>query len=119
MSDGTTGEDKTVRDLAMVTHLLGFAGMVLPFGNIIGPLVIWLMKREESQYIDIHGKEVLNFQISMLIWFTISGVLALVIVGFVIMAVLAILSVIWTIMGAIRASAGEFYRYPITIRFIK
>lgn len=119
MSDGTTDEDKTVRDLAMVTHLLGFAGMVLPFGNIIGPLVIWLMKREESQYIDIHGKEVLNFQISMLIWFTISGVLALVIVGFVIMAVLAILSVIWTIMGAIRASAGEFYRYPITIRFIK
>jgi len=119
MSDGTINEDKSIRDLAMVTHLLGFAGMVFPFGNIIGPLVIWLMKREESEYLDIHGKEVLNFQISMIIWFTISGVLALVIVGFVIMAVLGILSVIWTIMGAIRASAGEYYRYPITVRFIK
>ena len=119
MMENPISEDKNTRDLAMAMHLLSFAGMVFPFGNLLGPLVLWLMKREESAFIDFHGREALNFQISLVIWYAVSGILAFILIGFVLMAILALMSIIWTIMGALRASGGEYYHYPITIRFLK
>lgn len=119
MMENPISEDKNTRDLAMAMHLLAFSGMVFPFGNLLGPLVLWLMKREESVFLDFHGREVLNFQISLVIWYAVSGILAFILVGFVLMAILALMSIIWTIMGALRASSGEYYHYPITIRFLK
>ncbi|MDB9314062.1 DUF4870 domain-containing protein [Spirulina sp. CS-785/01] len=108
------------RNLAMVSHLGFFVGFVIPipFGNVILPLVIWLLKREESSFIDEQGKEALNHQISMTIYAAICIVLALVLIGFVIGAILWIAELIFTIQAAKKAQNGERVHYPITIRFI-
>ena len=87
--------------------------------DIVGPLIIWLSKREDSPEIDAHGKESLNFQISMLIYNAISAILCLVLVGFVLLGVLHILNIIFVIIATIRASEGKLWRYPLTIRLIK
>ncbi len=88
-------------------------------GHILGPLIVWLAKRRDSPEIDEHGKESLNFQISMLIYNVIAGVLCLVLIGFVILAILHILNLVLVIVASIQASEGKFYRYPLTIRLIK
>jgi len=87
--------------------------------DIVGPLIIWLSKREDSPEIDAHGKESLNFQISMLIYNAISAILCLVLIGFVFLGVLHILNIIFVIIAAVRASEGKLWRYPLTIRLIK
>lgn len=105
---------------ALFTHLSGFALFVLPsFGNIIGPLVLWLIFRERSEYVDGHGKEAVNFQISFTIYFIVSGVLCLILIGFILLGILMILWIIFVIVATVRASNGEEYRYPMTIHFIK
>ncbi|HET7658443.1 MAG TPA: DUF4870 domain-containing protein [Bacillales bacterium] len=105
---------------ALFTHLSAFAMFFIPsFGNIIGPLVLWLIFRERSSYVDRHGKEALNFQISFTIYFIISGILCLIIIGFVLIGILFILWMIFVIVATVRASNGEDYRYPMSIRFIK
>ncbi len=106
------------RNWAMFCHLISFTGYVVPFGNIFGPLVMWLLKREESPLIDDQGKESLNFQITWTIFFLISIVLCFVAVGLLILPVLMIAELILVIVATIKASEGERYRYPLTIRFI-
>lgn len=104
----------------MLCHLLAFCGLLgVPFGNILGPLVIWLIKREESPFVDACGKEALNFQISMTIYTLIAGLLILAAVGLVLLPAIIIVNVIFTIIASIRASEGKIYQYPLTIRFIK
>jgi uncharacterized Tic20 family protein len=96
------------------------AGFFVPWaGHILGPLIVWLAKRTDSPEIDEHGKESLNFQISMLIYNVIAGVLCLVLIGFIILAILHILNLVLVIVASIQASEGKFYRYPMTIRLIK
>lgn len=111
--------DRHERDWAMGCHLAAFAGYVIPLGWIIGPLVVWLLKREDLPFVDYHGKESLNFHISILIYLVISGILCLLIIGFLLLAVVLILQIVFTIIAAVQASKGEYYRYPLTIRFIK
>ena len=77
------------------------------------------MKRDESPEIDAHGKEALNFQISMLIYNAVAAVFCLVLIGFLLLPLLWILNAIFVIIAAIQASDGKFYRYPMTIRFIQ
>ena len=103
------------------THFkCGFLGVFLPFpGHFIPPLIIWLANRDESPELDAHGKEAVNFQISMLIYNAIAAVFCLVLVGFVFLAILWLLNAIFVIIAAIQASDGKFYRYPMTIRFIQ
>jgi hypothetical protein len=79
---------------------------------------VWLVKRGESPEIDAHGKESVNFQLTMLIYSVISGILCLVLIGFVLLAILHVLNVVFVIIASIRASEGKFYRYPLTIRFL-
>jgi hypothetical protein len=86
---------------------------------LLGPLVVWLVKRGDSPEIDAHGKEALNFQISMLLYTLISGVFCLILIGFVFIAVLWVLNAVFVIIASIQASEGKFYRYPMTIRFIQ
>jgi uncharacterized Tic20 family protein len=103
----------------MACHLSALAGFVVPaFGHLLGPLIAWLIKRGESSEIDANGKEALNFQISMLIYNLVAGVLCLVLIGFALLAVLHILNVVFVIFAAIKASEGQMYRYPLTIRLI-
>jgi len=107
------------KQMAMFCHLSAFAGLIIPFGTIIGPLIIWLMKKDQSEYIDYHGKEVLNFQITMAIAFVISFLLMFILIGFFLLAGLAIFELIVIIIGGIKANDGVRYQYPFSIRFIK
>ncbi len=106
------------RNWAMFCHLISFSGYVVPFGNIFGPLVMWLLKREEWPLADDQGKESLNFQITWTIYFLISIVLCFVVIGLFILPVLIIAELILVVVATIKASEGERYRYPLTIRFI-
>ena len=106
--------------LGMLCHLLSFALYLgIPVGNIIGPLVLWLLKKDESEFVDATGKEVLNFQISLTIYGIICIPLIFLGVGLILVPVLMILAIVYTIIGAIKANEGEVYQYPCTIRFIK
>ncbi len=114
-----TPKSNDERTLGLVCHLLSFATFLIPYlGNIIGPLVLWLIKRGESPYIDAHGKEVLNFNISWSIYGLIAFASMLVLIGFVLLPVVCIAWVVLVIIGSIKASEGKLYRYPMTIRFI-
>jgi uncharacterized protein len=115
----TVTADPAIRNYAMGVHLIALAGLVVPFGNIIGPLVMWLIKREQSPVVDAAGKEALNFQISCTIYAVISGLLVFVLIGIPLLFLVAIISVVFAIVAAVKASNGEFYRYPLSIRFLR
>jgi uncharacterized protein len=116
-------ESKSASDVRIwnvLCHATALAGFFVPWaGHILGPLIIWLAKRGDSPEIDANGKESLNFQISMLIYNIIAGILCLVLIGFVILAILHILNLVLVIVASIQVSDGKFYRYPLTIRLIK
>ena len=104
----------------MLCHLLSLTLLIgVPLGNILGPLIIWLIKRDEDPFVDLCGKESLNFQISMTIYIVIAGILIFFIVGLFIIPALMILNIVYTIIAAIKASKGTSYTYPLSIRFIK
>ena len=107
------------RTIAAICHLASFAGFLMPFGNILGPLVVWLIKRHNSPYIDYHGKEALNFQISLILYLIVSAVLIMVLIGILLIIVVGVAGIVLTIIAAVRASEGEEYRYPMTIRLVK
>ncbi len=108
-----------LRTWCVLAHASALLGFFFPWaGHILAPLILWLIKRGDSPEIDAHGKESINFQLSMLIYSLISGILCLVLVGFVLLAILHILNVVFVIIASIRASEGKFYRYPFTIRFL-
>jgi uncharacterized protein len=116
----TSTSSSSVRTWTVLCHASALAGFFVPWaGHILGPLIVWLAKRGDSPEIDEHGKESLNFQISMLIYNLIAGVLCLVLIGFVILGILHILNLVLVIVASIQASEGKLYRYPITIRLIK
>lgn len=113
-------EDKQARTWAMVCHLSALSGFIgVPFGSILGPLIIWLIKREEHPFVNQQGKEALNFQISLLIYLIVSGLLIFVLIGIFLMIGLGVFGLIVTIIATVKANNGEAYRYPLTIRFIK
>lgn len=107
------------RQWALWCHLSALAGFIFPFGNIVGPLVIWQSKKDTVPGLDEHGKEVMNFQISMTIYLFVSFILMFVLIGFLLIFAVGILSVVLSIIGALEVDKGRFYRYPLTIRFIK
>lgn len=109
-----------VRTWCAFIHASALLGVLLHFpGHLLGPLILWLVKRDESPELNAHGKEAVNFQISMLIYNAIAAIFCLILVGFVFLVVLWILNAIFVIIAAIQASDGKFYRYPMTIRFIQ
>lgn len=110
----------SVRTWTALCHASALLGVLLHFpGHILGPLIVWLAKRGDSPEIDAHGKEALNFQISMLIYNGVAVVFCLVLIGFVILPILWVLNALFVIIAAIQASDGKLYRYPMTIRFIQ
>ena len=102
-------------------HLSGLSGLILSFAlaHIVVPLVIWLVKRSDSPSIDATGKEVLNFQISYSIYFALSALLWIVLIGLPISIVIGITWLVCIIIAAVKTSNGEEYRYPATIRFLR
>lgn len=104
---------------AMFAHLSQLLGFVIPFGSILAPLVIWLIKRNEMPFVDDQGKEVINFQITVFIAAIVSGLLTLVLIGILMLIVLGIAWLVLTVMAAIKANNGETYRYPYILRLVK
>jgi uncharacterized Tic20 family protein len=117
--------ERDVRLWGMLCHLAALCGFLVPsFGAVLGPLVIWLLRRNDHPGIDANGKESLNFQISMLIYsWVVGGVGALtlfILIGFVFLAVAFLIwlfAMIMAIVASIKVSNGESFRYPLTIRF--
>lgn len=114
-----TTPSKDERTWAMLCHFRTYIGFIFPFGNIIVPLIIWLSKREDLPLVEDQGREVLNFQISMTIYFIISGILCIILIGIPILIGLIIFDFIITIVAAISANDGKYYRYPINLKLIK
>lgn len=111
--------EKDERLWATLSHLGVIAGFIIPFGNIIAPLVIWLIQRDKSQFVADHAKEALNFQITVSI-FAIGGIILMfIVIGILVLAVIGIASLVFSIMAAIKANQGETYTYPFAIRLVK
>ena len=104
---------------AMFCHFAAFLGMWFPFGNLIGPLIIWQLKRESDPFIDEQGKESLNFQITVAIASAICYVLMFVLIGFVLLGLLFIGAVVLVVIAGVKANDGVAYRYSFTWRPIK
>ncbi len=113
-----TPENRDERMWAMFCHLSALIGFIIPFGNVIAPLVLWTLKKEEYPLVNDQGKEALNFQISMTIYIIASIILIFVVIGIILLILLGIFSLIVIIIAAIKANEGEKYRYPLTIRFL-
>lgn len=110
---------KDERLWGMLAHVLALSGYVgVPLGNLLAPLVIWLVKKDQSQFVADQAKESLNFQISLTIYAIISGLSILVLIGIVLLPLVLFAGAILTIVAAVKANNGEFYRYPLTIRLI-
>ena len=111
---------KDEQNWAMACHLAALSGFLVPFGNIIGPLVVWLIKRAEMPLVDRHGKESLNFQITVVIAFLICIPLVFVIIGIPLMFAVGIGALIMTIIATVKVSNGDLeYKYPFALRLLK
>src|SRR4249919_175848 len=106
------------RQWAMFAHLSALLGLVIPFGNLLGPLVIWLKKKETMPFVDQQGKEALNFQITVSIAMLVAAILIIVVIGFVLMLLIGVAAIVLTIMAAIKANEGVSYGYPFTLRLV-
>ena len=104
---------QNAKNMALLCHLLGF------FTCFIGPLIVWLIKKDDDPYIDQQGKEALNFQITVTIASIAGGILSVVCIGLLLLAAVGILDIIFVIMACVASSKGQAYRYPVSIRLIK
>lgn len=121
-----SGATNDERQWALFTHLSALLGFIVPFGNVLGPLIFWQIKKNESSFADDQGKEALNFQITATLVLiglvTLGTILLVVLVGFLFYIAAFIAGIAWlvlTILAAIRANNGEYYRYPWTWRPVK
>jgi uncharacterized Tic20 family protein len=106
------------RNWAMFCHLGGL-GHFIPFGNIILPLILWSMRKDESELVNREGKKALNFQISFTIYMIISGILVFVFVGVLFLVILGLLNLIFVILAVVKTLNSEEFEYPMTIKFIQ
>jgi len=111
--------DNNAKMWGMFCHLSALAGFLIPFGNLIGPLVIWLIKKNEIPFVDDQGKESLNFQIMVTIAMLICFALVFVCIGAILLPLVAIAALVFVIIASIKANNGEQYRYPVNLRLIK
>ncbi|MDP2633433.1 MULTISPECIES: DUF4870 domain-containing protein [unclassified Pseudoalteromonas] len=111
--------DKEQRTWAMLCHLSALAGFIIPMGSVIGPLVVWLIKKEDMPLVAEHGRKSLNFQITMLIAYIVCFILMIVAIGAILLPIVAIFSFIMVVIGAIKTNDGKPFNYPFSINLIK
>lgn len=104
---------------AMWVHFSLFAGFILPLAGLLLPIIIWQVKKDEYPFVDMHGKQVVNWIISFLIYTFISCILMLILIGFIGLGILFIMSIVFPIIGGIKANNGEFWPYPFTMRILR
>ena len=108
------------RTWGMLAHLSALAGVVIwLLGCVLGPLVVWLARRDQSEFVAAHAREALNFNITVVLAAVICLALMVVFVGFILGTALFIGWLVLTLIAAIRASEGELYRYPFSLRLVK
>ncbi len=119
--------DKDARMWAMFCHLAGLCALlpIIPvIGGVVGPLIIWQIKKEDNPFIDEQGKEAVNFQVSVLLYSLIGSILCgitcigITLIPFVV-GIIGVLDIIFLVIASIKANDGKHYRYPLTVRFIK
>ena len=101
--------------LCQLSVLVGLLGI----GFLLGPLVVWLVKKNDNPFIDEQGKEAVNFQLTMFLAALVSAILVFVIIGIFLLIVVAIIATVFPIIGAIKASEGEHFQYPFALRLVK
>jgi uncharacterized Tic20 family protein len=109
--------DANARQWAMIAHLSALAGLVIGL-NWLGPLIVYLVKKDEHPFIADQSREALNFNLSVFIYLIASAILIIVVIGILLLPVVAIAWLVLTIVAAIRANNGESYRYPLTLRLV-
>lgn len=107
------------KQMGMFLHLSQLLNFIIPFGGVIAPIVLWQLKKDEIPGLDAHGKMVANWLISSLIYGVVSGILCLIVIGFLGLMALAVMSVVFPIIAGIKANKGELWEYPLTIKFLK
>ncbi|MBW1789430.1 MAG: DUF4870 domain-containing protein [Deltaproteobacteria bacterium] len=124
---GLTETGESERTWAMVCHLSAFAFLFVPFGNVVGPLIVWLIKKDESSFVNAHGKAALNFQISLTLFFILGAIIAVVasftvilpIIILIICLLLLIYGFVMIIVGGVSAYNGNYVEIPLSTRFLK
>ncbi|MEE4285458.1 MAG: DUF4870 domain-containing protein [Mariniphaga sp.] len=110
--------DHNEKTWGMLTHLLAFSIFIgIPFGNVIGPLIVYLIKKDEYEFVAEQGREVLNFQITWSLIFIISAIMIVVGIGILMLIAFGIAWLVLVILGTVSASNGTPYKYPFTIEF--
>lgn len=113
------GPSAEERQWAMFAHLSTLVGLLIPFGSLLGPLIIWQIKKAEMPFVDDQGKEALNFQITVFLAVVVCIVLMFILIGMLLLPIVGIAWLVLSIMAGIKANNGETYRYPFTLRLIK
>lgn len=106
------------RTWGIVVHAAAFAGAFVPFGNILGPLVVWLIKKDDSEFVDENGKQALNFQLTWTAILLVALLSVFVFLGFLLVPLVLLAWLIFVVLAMIRASEEEVYDYPLTIDFV-
>ena len=107
------------KNWGLIAHLSGFAGLVVPFGSVLGPIVVLMTKGKESAFVAEAARATLNFQLTVLIAAIVFGLLSIVLIGIPFLVALGIAWFVLPILAAVKASEGEPYRYPLTLRLVK
>jgi uncharacterized Tic20 family protein len=110
---------RQTRQWAMFLHLSLLAVFIIPLAGLVAPVLIWQLKKSQLPDIDVHGKIVMNWLISSLIYGVIGFLLKFVLIGFPLLLALGVVAVVFPIIGGVKANNGEVWRYPLSMRFLK
>jgi len=117
--------DSDARQWNMWCHLSALAGLFIPFGNVIGPLLIWQLKKKECPSVEIHGKAALNFQLTVLLAFVVGIILAIILsffcIGWLLFPLVMLIGVagmVFAVIAGIKAGDGKDYQYPYSLKLV-
>ncbi|MBI4583109.1 MAG: DUF4870 domain-containing protein [Planctomycetes bacterium] len=111
--------DQETNQWAMFLHFSLLAGFVIPLAGLVAPIILWQIKKKELPGIDVHGKIVVNWLISAVLYGIGSAILILLFIGIPLLIALGVVSIVFPIIGGIKANNGEVWKYPLTIQFLK
>jgi len=108
-----------VNTFCMLMHLSQLAGFIIPIAGLVLPILMWATNKDQSSKVDMQGKNILNWMITLIIASIIGGILTFIFIGFLVLIVIGIASIVFAILGAIKSNEGKMYQYPFAIEFFK
>ncbi|MBE9033376.1 DUF4870 domain-containing protein [filamentous cyanobacterium LEGE 11480] len=115
-SDSLMGLD--LNNYRALMHASQYAGFIVPFAGLVAPIVLWAMAKDDYPEVDTEGKYILNWMISALIYSVVSGILCLFLIGIPMLIAVIFMGLIFPLLGTLKATKGESYEYPLTIKFL-